>query len=123
MPVSNPPIDWEPPTVDEAERLYDVAHARAGNKQNISNISLIPYKDDAYEDLVKIVTADRVAEHFGGIVTGEVERYCVPSVSSMNFVLHGALDGRPEGRSSAGGRLVRSGKTLSQYFLRLPISE
>jgi hypothetical protein len=119
MPVSNPPIDWEPPTVDEAERLYDVAHARAGNKQNISNISLIPYKDDAYEDLVKIVTADRVAEHFGGIVTGEVERYCVPSVSSMNFVLHGALDGGwPQSN-----RLDRSGKTLSQYFLRLPISE
>lgn len=119
MPVSNPPTDWEPPTVDEAERLYDVAHARAGNKQNISNISLIPYEDDAYEELVEIVTTDRVAEHFGGMVTAEVERYCVPSVSSMNFLLHAALDGG----WTQSTRLDRSGKTLSQYLLRLPLSD
>lgn len=119
MPAYDPPTDWEPRTVDDAETLYDVAHARAGNKQDISNISVIPYDDDAYDELVEVVTAERVADHFGELVTGEVERHCVPSVSSMNFVLHGALDGG----WTQSNRLDRSGKTLSQYLLRLPLSE
>lgn len=119
MPAYDPPTDWEPTPIADAELLYDVAHARAGNKQDISNISVVPYDDAVYDDLVEIVTADRVRAHFDGIVTGEVERYCVPSVSSMNFVLHGALDGG----WTQSNRIDRSGKTLSQFMLRLPLSE
>lgn len=111
--------EWEPKSIDRAETLYDVAHARAGNKQDISNITVVPYDDAIYDDLVEIVTADRVKEHFAGIVTGDVERYCVPSVSCMNFVLHGALDGGwPQSN-----RVDRSGKTLSTFMLRLSLTE
>ncbi|QLG64026.1 hypothetical protein HUG12_08260 [Halorarum salinum] len=99
--------------------MYDVAHARAGNKQDISNVSVIPYDDDAYDDLVAVLTPERVKDHFAGIVTGGVERYCVPSVSSMNFVLHGALDGG----WTQSNRIDRSGKALSTYMLRLPLDE
>jgi hypothetical protein len=111
--------DWEPKTVAEAETLYDVAHARAGNKQDISNVSVIPYDDAAYDDLIEVVTVDRVKAHFDGIVTGEVERYPVPSVSSLNFVMHGALDGG----WTQSNRIDRSGKTLSQFMLRLSLEE
>lgn len=109
--------DWEPKPIADAETLYDVAHARAGNKQDISNVSVIPYDDDVYDELVDVVTAERVKAHFAGIVTGEVERYCVPSVSAMNFVMYGALDGG----WTQSNRIDRSGKTLSQFMLRLPL--
>lgn len=115
----DPETAWEPKPVAEAETLYDVAHARAGNKQDISNISVIPYDDSSYDDLVEVVTADRVKAHFGGLVTGDVERHCVPSVSAMNFVLRGALDGG----WTQSNRVDRSGKTLSMYMLRLPLHE
>lgn len=111
--------EWEPKSIDEAVTLYDVAHARAGNKQDISNITVIPYEDTIYDDLVDVLTAERVKDHFSGIVTGDVERYCVPSVSCINFVMHGALDGGwPQSN-----RVDRSGKTLSMYMLRVPLSE
>ncbi|XVH33197.1 hypothetical protein ACNS7O_16645 (plasmid) [Haloferacaceae archaeon DSL9] len=111
--------EWSPKPIDEAEILYDIAHAHAGNKQDISNITVVPYEDAVYSDLVEIVTAERVKEHFGGIVTGDVERYCIPSVSCLNFVLHGALDGG----WTQSNRVDKSGKTLSMYMLRLPLNE
>lgn len=110
---------WEPKPIEEAETLYDVAHARAGNKQDISNVTVVPYDDAIYDDLVEIVTAERVADHFAGIVTGDVERYCVPSVSCVNFVMHGALDGG----WTQSNRVDRSGKSLSMFMLRLPLHE
>lgn len=119
MPNADSTTSWEPKSVAEADTLYDVAHARAGNKQDISNISVIPYDDSSYDELAETVTADRVKDHFEGIVTGDVERYCVPSVSAMNFVLHGSLDGG----WTQSNRVDRSGKTLSMYMLRLPLSE
>lgn len=115
----DPTAEWEPTPIAEAETLYDVAHARAGNKQDISNISVIPYDDAVYDELVELVTEERVKEHFGGIVTGDVERYCVPNVSSMNFVLHGALDGG----WTQSNRFDRSGKSLSTFMLRLPLHD
>lgn len=119
MPTENRRAEWKPKSIEEAETLYDVAHARAGNKQDISNITVVPYDDAVYDDLVEIVTADRVKDHFSGIVTGDVERYCVPSVSCVNFVLHGALDGG----WTQSNRVDKSGKTLSTFMLRLPLSE
>ncbi|WP_331234084.1 AtuA-related protein [Natronorarus salvus] len=111
--------NWEPKPIDEAEILYDVAHARAGNKQDISNVTVVPYDDAIYEELVAILTPDRVRAHFAGIVTGEVERYCIENVCSMNFVMHGALDGG----WTQSNRIDRSGKTLSTFMLRLPLHE
>ena len=117
--MNNESPKWKPAPVEEAQTLYDVAHARAGNKEDICNISVIPYDETAYDDLVKQVTVDKVKAHFGGIVKGDIERYCVPSVSSMNFVLHGALDGG----WTQSNRVDPSGKTLSQYMLRLPLND
>lgn len=119
MPTYDQPSDWEPKSISEANTLYDVAHARAGNKQNISNITIVPYDDAVYDDLVATVTTERVKGHFSGIVTGEVERYCVPNVSTINFVLHDALDGG----WTQSNRTDKSGKSLSQYMLRLPLPE
>lgn len=108
---------WEPKPIDEANRLYDVAHSRSGDKGDIINVSVIPFDESVYADLVEIVTADRVAAHFGDYVTGEVDRYCDPNHSAMNFVMHGALDGG----ASRTLRTDRLGKTASRYMLRLPL--
>ena len=109
--------DWQPTTVDEAQRLYDVAHARAGDKGDVSNIVVTPFEDEAFDDLVEVVTVARVEAHFDGLVEGEIERYCVPTTNCINLVLHGALDG---GVASS-LRLDRYGKSLSRHLLAMPI--
>jgi hypothetical protein len=109
--------DWEPKAVDEADRLYDVAHARAGDKGDVSNIVLVPFEDEAFEDLVEIVTVERVRDHFDGLVEGEIERYPVPGTNCINLVLRGALDG---GVASS-LRLDRYGKSLSRHLLAMPL--
>ena len=119
MESNNRSSAWEPTPINEAELLYDVAHARAGNKQNISNITVVPYDDDIYNDLVDILTEDRVKDHFSGIVLGDVERYCVDNLCTMNFVMHGALDGG----WTQSNRIDRSGKTLSTFMLRFPVDK
>lgn len=111
--------DWEPTTVSEAERLYDVAHARGGDKGDVSNIVIAPFEDDAYDDLVEVVTVARVGAHFDGLIEGEIERYCVPNTCCINLVLHGALDG---GVASS-LRLDRYGKSLSRHLLAMPIED
>lgn len=109
--------DWHPKDLDEAERLYDVAHARAGDKGDRSNIVIAPFRDDHYEFLVETVTVERVADHFDGLVEGDVERYPVPGTNCINVVLHQALDG---GVASS-LRLDRYGKSLSRHLLMLPL--
>jgi hypothetical protein len=74
-------------------RLRDVCGARSGDKGDISDISLFADDRAIYEALVEQVTEARVAEHFGGLVTGPVERYLVPNVLALKFVMHGALGG------------------------------
>ena len=63
------------------QRLYDLAHARAGDKGNISNISVIAYDPADYERLRRQVTPERVKAHFAGVVRGAVERYELPRIS------------------------------------------
>lgn len=108
---------WEPTAVEEAERLYDIAHARAGDKGDVSNIVITPFKDESFEYLVEVVTVERVEAHFDGLVEGPVERYCVPNTNCINLVLHRALDG---GVASS-LRLDRYGKSLSRHLLAMPI--
>ena len=74
-------------------QLRDVCGARSGDKGDISDISLFADDRDTYDALVAQVTADRVAQHFGSLVTGPVERYLVPNVLALKFVMHGALGG------------------------------
>jgi hypothetical protein len=99
--------------------LRDIAHSRAGDKGNISNISVIAYDPNDYPLLEKHVTAERVKAHFSDIVQGDVQRFTLPALGAMNFVLHNALTGGVT-RSLA---LDAHGKTLSSAILSLEIPE
>ena len=98
-------------------QLVDIAHARSGDKGNASNIGLIALKPEYYALLVEHVTAARVKEHFAGVCLGKVERFELPNLHALNFLMQEALDG--------GGTLsLRSdpqGKTLSTALLRMKI--
>jgi hypothetical protein len=98
-------------------RLLDIAHARSGDKGNICNIGLIALKPEYYPILAREVTAERVKEHFAGICLGKVERFELPNLGALNFLLYDALDG--------GGTLALradpQGKTLSTALLRMEI--
>src|SRR5207245_2008763 len=73
--------------------LLELAHARSGDKGDTANVGLIALKPEYYPILVKHVTAARVARHFKGMISGPVERYELPNLHALNFLLHGALDG------------------------------
>ncbi len=96
-------------------RLVDIAHARSGDKGDTANVGLIALKPEWYAVLDRHVTLDRVREHFRGVITGDVERYELPNLYALNFLLHGALDG--------GGTLSlktdAQGKVFSTAMLRM----
>ncbi len=104
-------------------RLVDIAHARSGDKGDTANVGVIALQRDWYPILQKYVTLDRVREHFQGVITGDVERFELPNLGALNFLLHGALDG--------GGTLSlktdAQGKVFSTAMLRMtldiPVSE
>jgi hypothetical protein len=96
-------------------RLLDIAHARSGDKGDTANVGVIALQPQWYEVLEKFVTKPRVAEHFAGMIEGDVERYELPNLRALNFLLHGALDG--------GGTLSlktdAQGKVYSTALLRM----
>jgi hypothetical protein len=98
-------------------KLLQLAHARSGDKGDTANVGLIALKPEYYPMLVEEVTAERVKEHFKGICFGEVERFEVPNLHALNFLLHESLDG--------GGTLSlktdAQGKTYSAALLRMEI--
>jgi hypothetical protein len=97
------------------QQLLRRLHARSGDKGDKANIALFAPDRATYDLLVREVTADRVREHFAGIITGQVERFEVPNVLALNFVLHGALNG-------GASRSLRSdslGKSLASALLRM----
>jgi hypothetical protein len=100
-------------------KLRTLAHSRTGDKGNTSNISVIAYRDEDYPFLCENLTAERVKQHFREIVTGDVIRYELPSISALNFVLKGALGGGVT-RSLA---LDAHGKGLSSALLDLELPE
>ena len=97
-------------------QLRWLAHARSGDKGNTANVGLIALEPEYYPILVREVTTTRVARHFRGMVTG-VERFELPNLSALNFLLHGALDG--------GGTISlktdAQGKVYSTALLRMEI--
>ena len=98
-------------------RLRDFCGYRAGDKGDTSDVALFAYDDEAYELIVREVTAARVKQHFGAMVRGEVVRYEAPNVRALNFVLRAALGG-------GGPRSLRSdnlGKTLGGALVRMEI--
>ena len=98
-------------------KLVELAHARSGDKGDLVNIGLIAKKPEDYPILVREVTAERVKEHFVGVCKGAVERFELPNLGALNFLLHEALDG--------GGTVALKadpqGKTYSTALLRLEI--
>jgi hypothetical protein len=98
-------------------RLTKLAHARSGDKGDTANVGLIALKDEYYQLIVREVTAERVKKHFAGICRGEVERFELPNLGALNFLLHESLGG--------GGTLSlmtdAQGKTFSTALLRMKI--
>jgi hypothetical protein len=98
-------------------RLVDIAHARSGDKGDTANVGLIAKRARDYPLLEKAVTAARVARHFKGMIRGPVERFELPNLHALNFLLHGALDG--------GGTISlktdAQGKVFSTALLRMEI--
>lgn len=76
-----------------SRKLYDLAFGRAGDKGNISNISVIARSSEAYTEIKAKLTAERVKAHFGDLVKGDVVRYELDNIEALNFVLYDALDG------------------------------
>lgn len=98
-------------------KLYDIAHSRAGDKGNISTLSLIPYNESDYEMLCKKATVEKVKKHFSGIISGEIIRYEMPNISSLLFVCNDAL----AGGVTTSLRMDTHGKTLSYKLLDMEI--
>ncbi len=97
--------------------LHRLAHARSGDKGDTANIGLIALRPEYYPLLVAQVTAERVREHFRGICQGDVERYELPNLGALNFLLHQGLGGG----GTVSLRLDAQGKTLSAALLRMEI--
>ncbi len=98
-------------------QLRQIAHARSGDKGDTANVGVIALKPEYYPILLDQVTAERVKQHFQGVCRGEVERFELPNLNALNFLLHQALDG--------GGTLSLKtdpqGKTYSSALLRMEI--
>ena len=97
--------------------LYELAHARTGDKGNCANISLIAYLPEDYAWLVEQVTAERVAAQFAHRKPTKVVRYLLPKLGAMNFELDGALDGGVNDALN----LDMHGKALSFHLLAMQI--
>jgi hypothetical protein len=98
-------------------QLVKLAHARSGDKGDTVNVGVIAFRDDIYPVLVREVTTERVKNHFRGISKGEVERFELPNLGALNFLLHESLGG--------GGTLSlmtdAQGKTFSTALLRMEV--
>jgi len=98
--------------------LYQLAHGRAGDKGNTSNISVIAWDSACFALLVEQLTEARVAQWFGYRHPTKVTRHVLPKLEAMNFVLEGALDGGVNDALN----LDTHGKGLSFWMLDLPIT-
>jgi hypothetical protein len=111
--ASRPPVR---PSARRSVQLRYLAHARSGDKGDTANVGLIALEPEFYPLLVEQVTVARVKRHFKGMVKG-VERFELPNLGALNFLLHGALDG--------GGTISlktdAQGKVYSTALLRLEI--
>lgn len=97
--------------------LYNLAHARSGDKGDVCNVGVIARKPEYWPVIEREVTAGRVKEWFGAFCKGDVERYELANLQALNFVLRSALDG--------GGlvslRLDTQGKTYGYALLRMEV--
>lgn len=106
--------------IDNSKRkikLLDIVHGRSGDKGDAANIGIIAFDEAGYQLIYKYVTADKVKKHFEGICFGKVERFELPNLRALNFLLHNTLGG--------GGTVSlkhdAQGKTLAAALLRMEI--
>ena len=97
--------------------LSRIAHTRSGDKGDTCNIGVIAYLEEHYPVLVREVTAERVKQHFGDLVEGDVERFELPNLAALNFLLHQALGGG----GTVSLRIDAQGKTFGAGLLSLEI--
>ncbi len=98
-------------------QLIQIAHARSGDKGDTGNVGVIARKPEYYSLLVKYVTEAKVKKHFEGICLGKVERFELPNIGALNFLLHNSLGG-------GGTKSLKNdaqGKTLSSVMLRIEL--
>ncbi len=98
-------------------KLFEIAHARAGDKGNISNIVVVANTSEDYLMLLGVLTAPRVKAHFGGLVMGDVYRYELPNLLALNFVMHASLHGGVTKSTALDGH----GKSLSSALLNITL--
>jgi hypothetical protein len=99
-------------------RVLDIAHTRSGDKGDMANCGVIALRPEWYPVLVRELTTERVRAHYGALIAGPVERFELPNLNALNFLLHGALDG--------GGTLSlktdAQGKVVSTAMLRMVLT-
>ncbi len=98
-------------------RLEEIAHARSGDKGDGSNVGVIAYTDVGYRLLQQELTAERVKQHFSHICGGAVDRFEVPNLKAINFILHDSLGGG----GSESVKTDAQGKTHGQALLRMEL--
>jgi len=98
-------------------KLLEIAHGRSGDKGDAANVGIIAYDEKGFEIIKNYLTVERVKKHFEGICMGEVERFELPNLRALNFLLHNTLGG--------GGTVSlkhdAQGKTLAAALLRMEI--
>lgn len=98
-------------------KLYEICHGRSGDKGDAANAGIIAFKKEDYELIKEKVTAEAVKKYFEGICFGPVERYEMPNINAINFVLHNTLGG--------GGTVSlkndAQGKTIASALLMMEI--
>ncbi len=99
-------------------KLYEIAHSRAGDKGNLSTISVICYNPADYPKIAHVLTEEYILQHFAATGVAAVKRYEVPTLSALNFVLQNTLGGVT--RSLA---LDAHGKSLSGLMLEIDLPE
>ncbi len=99
------------------KQLLEIAHGRSGDKGDAANIGIIAYDDKGFDVIKRELTIDRVKKHFDGICFGDVERYELPNLRALNFLLHNTLGG--------GGTVSlkhdAQGKTLAAALLKMEV--
>ena len=98
-------------------RVLDIAHARSGDKGDTANVGVIAFRPEWYPVLARFLTTERVAEHFRGVITGPVERFDLPNLWAVNFLLHGALGGG----GTVSLKTDAQGKVYSTALLRMVV--
>jgi len=98
-------------------QLREFCHGRSGDKGDAANIGLIAYNKEDYDVIKREVTAEKVKEFFTGICEGEVERFEMPNINALNFILHNTLGGG----GTVSLKLDAQGKTLASALLKMEV--